>query len=75
MRWVVAADALHEAASLLADVRRTIDPAAVWGRRAGGRDRSVDWYRSTTQALRDSGFSAPILDELEEVVEALEAAR
>lgn len=75
VRWVVAADVLHESASLLADVRRTIDPAALWGRRSGGSDRSVEWYRATAQALRDSDFNAPILDELDEVVEALEAAR
>jgi (p)ppGpp synthase/HD superfamily hydrolase len=71
-RWVIAADALHEAASLLADVRRTIDRSVVWQRRGA---RSVAWYRDLVLALRNAGFSTAIVDELQDVVEALEAAR
>lgn len=72
-RWVAAADALHEAATLLADLRRTIDPDVVWARRPEGR--SVDPYREVLGALRSGGFSAPILDELEGVLAAIEEAR
>jgi (p)ppGpp synthase/HD superfamily hydrolase len=72
-RWVMAADALHEAATLLADVTRTIDPDRVWT----GRDaaRSLAWYRDLLEALRSSGFGGTIVDELAEVVQALEVAR
>src|SRR5665213_1083178 len=31
-RWVCAADKLHNASSILADLRRTIDPDTVWNR-------------------------------------------
>jgi (p)ppGpp synthase/HD superfamily hydrolase len=72
-RWVVAADALHEAATLLADLRRTIDPAVVWERR-GGR-RNLAWYREVVHGLRNANFTAPIVDELQDAVDALEAAR
>jgi (p)ppGpp synthase/HD superfamily hydrolase len=72
-RWVIAADALHEAATLLADITRTIDRDAVWTRRDGAR--SVAWYRQLVQALRASGFAGTIVDELADVVQALENAR
>ena len=72
-RWVIAADALHDAASLLAEVRRTIDPTVAWQRRSGAR--GMVWYRSLVKALRDAGFRTAIVDELQDVVEALEAAR
>jgi (p)ppGpp synthase/HD superfamily hydrolase len=72
-RWVVAADALHEAASLLAEVRRTIDPSVVWQRRGG--TRGAMWYRDLVKALRTAGFRAAIVDELQDVVDALEATR
>lgn len=72
-RWVVAADALHEAATLLADLRRTIDRNVVWARRSDGR--GVAWYRDLVDALRRSGFNASIVDELDGVVGALERER
>lgn len=72
-RWVAAADALHEAATLLADLRRTIDPDVVWARRLEGRN--VEPYRELLGALRSGGFGAAILDELEGVLAALEEAR
>jgi (p)ppGpp synthase/HD superfamily hydrolase len=72
-RWVIAADALHDAATLLADIRRTIDRGVVWERREGGK--SVSRYRELVDALRGAGFAAAIVDELQDVVEALEAAR
>ncbi len=73
-RWVCAADKVHNAGSILADLRRTIDPESVWGRFTGGRDGTLQWYRSVRDRLASLGFSAPILTELTGLVEALEAA-
>jgi (p)ppGpp synthase/HD superfamily hydrolase len=73
-RWVCAADKVHNAGSILADVRRTIDPESVWSRFSGGRDGTMQWYRGVRDRLRAVGFNAPILDELSSLVDALEAA-
>lgn len=72
--WVCAADKVHNAGSLLADLRRTIDADTVWGRFNGGRDGTLQWYRGVRDRLTQVGFSAPILDELRELVDALESA-
>ena len=71
-RWVCAADKVHNAGSLLADLRRTIDPDTVWGRFNGGRDGTRQWYRGVHDRLRAVGFDAPIMTELGGLVEALE---
>jgi (p)ppGpp synthase/HD superfamily hydrolase len=63
-RWVCAADQLHDASTLLADLRRTIDPDTVWGRFAAGRDATARWYRRVHDRLREVGFEAPITQEL-----------
>jgi hypothetical protein len=73
-RWVGAAAALHSAATLLADLRRTVDPATVWNRANGRGAAAVAWYRRIVQRLREVEFSAPIVDELDDVVVALESA-
>jgi (p)ppGpp synthase/HD superfamily hydrolase len=73
-RWVAAADALHAAATLLAELRRTVDADAVWSRGVGGRPAALRWPRRLSESLRESGFRAPILDELTAVVAELEAA-
>ena len=73
-RWVLAADAVHRGSTLLADLRRTEFPEAVWARLAGGRDGTVQWYRRVCDRLADVGFDAPILDELRAMTEALEAS-
>lgn len=70
-RWVVAADALHETATALADVRRAIDLGVVWSQR--GDD--LRYHRAVVQALHSAGFSAQIMTELDEVLRALDAAR
>lgn len=72
-RWVCAADKLHGAASLVADLRRTVDPSTVWARCSGGRDGTVRWYRRVCDRLIDLGFDAPIMQELDSVVRELEA--
>jgi hypothetical protein len=71
-RWVCAADKLHNAGSIVADLKRTIDPSTVWGRFSAGRDGTVRWYRRVYERLRAVGFTAAILDELRRVVETLE---
>lgn len=73
-RWVCAADKLHNAGSIVADLKRTIDASTVWGRFTVGRDGTVRWYRRVYERLREVGFSAPIMEELRRVVETLEAA-
>jgi len=73
-RWVCAADKLHNAGTILSDLRRTIDPGTVWGRFNGGRDGTVNWYRRVYDRLVSVGFAGAIMPELESVVEALEVA-
>ena len=70
--WVCAADKVHNGSSILADLRRTIDPATVWARFAVGREGTIRWYRAVHVRLSDLGFRAAIVDELRDVVEALE---
>lgn len=72
-RWVCAADALHNAATLLADLRRTIDPDTVWRRFTANREDTARWYRRILDRLRSVGFEGDILRELDHVVVALEA--
>lgn len=73
-RWVCAADKVHNAGSLLADVRRTIDPSSVWSRFSGGRAGTMAWYRGVRDRLTEVGFAAPILAELSALVDAIESA-
>jgi hypothetical protein len=69
---VCAADKLHNASSILADLRRTIDPHSVWSRFTGGREATVRWYRRVADRLREIGFRGEIMQELEGVVADLE---
>ena len=71
-RWVCAADKVHNGSSVLADLRRTLDPDTVWSRFSVGREGTIRWYRAVYERLREVGFDAPILDELRDVAEALE---
>jgi (p)ppGpp synthase/HD superfamily hydrolase len=71
-RWVCAADKVHNGSSILADLRRTLDPDTVWSRFSVGREGTIRWYRAVYERLREVGFDAPILDELRDVAEALE---
>lgn len=71
-RWVCAADKLHNASSILSDLRRTIDPDAIWSRFSGGREGTVRWYRRVYERLSAIGFTGDIMPELEGVVTGLE---
>jgi (p)ppGpp synthase/HD superfamily hydrolase len=73
-RWVCAADKVHNAGSMLADLRRTIDVGTVWNRSSGGRNGTIDWYRGVTDRLGAVGFTAPIVAELAALVAEIEKA-
>jgi (p)ppGpp synthase/HD superfamily hydrolase len=73
--WVCAADNLHNARSLLSDLRRTLDPPAIWSRFNGGREAIVRWYHDVYARLKAVGFEAPIVDELKDAVQELEKRR
>jgi (p)ppGpp synthase/HD superfamily hydrolase len=71
-RWVCAADKLHSTSTILADLRRTIDPDTVWNRLNGGRDATVRWYRRVYERLAALGFRGEIMQELGKTVVELE---
>lgn len=71
-RWVCAADKIHNAHSILSDLRRTVDSQAIWSRFSGARSGTVKWYRDVYERLKTVGFEATIMEELRESVEALE---
>ena len=71
-RWVCAADKLHNAASIVADLRRTVDADSVWGRFKVGKEGTLQWYRNVHDRLQGLGFDAPIMAELTAVVAQLE---
>jgi (p)ppGpp synthase/HD superfamily hydrolase len=66
-RWVCAADKVHNASSIIADLRRTIDPETVWNRFGGGKASTAGWYRQVYERLREVGFDATIMTELDVV--------
>ena len=70
--WVCAADKIHNASSVLADLRRTMDPNSVWSRFSGARSATVKWYRAVLDRLEAVGFQQPIVEELRGVVSELE---
>ncbi len=71
-RWVCAADKIHNGSSILADLRRTQDPDTVWTRFKAGREATIRFYRDVHSRLREIGFGAAIMDELDEVASGLE---
>jgi (p)ppGpp synthase/HD superfamily hydrolase len=71
-RWIASANAVHTAATLLADLRRTVDAEAVWSRVIPGRASTIEWYRRLFERLRLVGFDAPIMAELGTIVAELE---
>lgn len=71
-RWVCAADKIHNGSSILADLRRTQDPDTIWNRFKTPRERTIRWYREVHSRLREVGFEAPIMSELDEVAAGLE---
>lgn len=70
--WVCAADKIHNASSILADLRRTVDEDNIWRRFGAGRVGTIKWYSDVHQRLREVGFDASIVSELGEAVTRLE---
>jgi len=66
-RWVCAADKIHNASSILSDLRRTVDTETIWSRFGGGRAGTGRWYRQVYERLRELGFDAPIMAELDRI--------
>lgn len=66
-RWVCAADKVHNASSIIADLRRTVDTETIWSRFGGGKAGTGRWYRQVYERLRELGFDAPIMAELDNV--------
>jgi len=71
-RWVCAADKVHNASAIVADLRRTIDPETVWNRFSTGKAATAGWYRRVYERLREVGFDAPIMSELDTVSSELQ---
>jgi (p)ppGpp synthase/HD superfamily hydrolase len=71
-RWVCAADKIHNASTIISDLRRTVDAETIWSRFSGGKTATVQWYRNVYDRLREVGFDAPIMSELGRVVAELE---
>ena len=74
-RWVMAAEAVHSASTLLASLQRTEFPESVWQRFAAGRDGTIAWFSGVADALRAAGFAEPIMTELSSAVRELERLR
>lgn len=71
-RWICAADKLHNANTILSDLQRTQWPENIWSRFKVGKEGTLRWYRAVYERLRELGFAAPIMAELERTVQALE---
>jgi (p)ppGpp synthase/HD superfamily hydrolase len=71
-RWVCAADKIHNAASIISDLRRTVDPDSVWARFGPGKTGTARWYRRVYERLRELNFDAPIMNELDQISAQLE---
>src|SRR5674476_464964 len=66
-RWIAAADHLQSGGTLLADLRRTDFPEAVWSRFTSGREATIVWYRRLHDRLVEVGFHAPQYPIMEEL--------
>jgi (p)ppGpp synthase/HD superfamily hydrolase len=71
-RWIAAADHVQSGGTLLADLRRTDFPEAVWSRFTSGREATIHWYRRLHDRLAEVGFHYPIMEELHDIVRSLE---
>jgi (p)ppGpp synthase/HD superfamily hydrolase len=71
-RWVCAADKLHNASTIVSDLRRTIDPGTIWRRFSVGKSGTLQWYRRVYDRLAEVGFVGEIMAELDAAVRSLE---
>ncbi len=70
VRLVSAADKLHNARSILADLRAVDDE--LWGRFTGGKEGTLWYYRALVEAYAGAGPN-PVVEELDRVVREIEA--
>jgi GTP pyrophosphokinase len=70
VRLVSAADNLHNARSILADLRALGDE--LWDRFTGGKEGTLWYYRALADAYAEAG-SNPVVEELDQVVREIEA--
>ena len=70
VRLVSAADKLHNARSILADLGAVGEE--LWGRFTGGKEGTLWYYRALVDAYKESG-SDPLVEELDRVVGEIEA--
>ncbi len=69
VRRISAADKLHNARAILADLRSSGEK--VWERFTGGKDGTLWYYRKLVSAYREAGTN-PIVEELDLVVSEIE---
>ena len=70
MLLVSLADKIHNAQSILRDVRNEGD--SVWKRFTGGKEGSLWYYRSLVEAFRARGQFGSLVGELDRVVSEIE---
>jgi (p)ppGpp synthase/HD superfamily hydrolase len=70
VRLVSAADKLHNARSILADLRSLGDE--LWDRFTGGKEGTLWYYHALVEAYAEAG-SNPVVEELDRVVREIEA--
>jgi GTP pyrophosphokinase len=70
VRLVSAADKLHNARSILADLRAVGDE--LWDRFTGGKEGTLWYYRALVEVYAEAG-SNPVVEELDKVVREIEA--
>ena len=66
VRLVPAADKLHNAHSILKDLRA--EGEAAWRRFNAGREDQLWYYRALVDAFREAGGLEDLIEELDEVV-------
>ncbi|MDQ6717454.1 MAG: HD domain-containing protein [Gemmatimonadota bacterium] len=62
--WVCAADKIHNANCVLNDLRRTEVHSTVWNRFSAPRKEFSRWYTDVIEALEETRFDEPIMEEL-----------
>ncbi|HET7551187.1 MAG TPA: HD domain-containing protein [Gemmatimonadaceae bacterium] len=72
-RWVKAAELLHGAGTLVANLARTEFPETAWSQLPGGRAEGTTRFRRFYDRLTETNFRAPIMTELGRMVDELEA--
>ena len=71
--WARAAELLHGAGTLVAELARTEFPDTTWSQLPGGRSEGATRFRRFYDRLTESDFRAPIMAELGRMVDELEA--